>query len=112
MDLNHFWETSIPKTGIGEIIDTYSNKKRFLAWGKGENECLLELVSECVKRNKTAVYLLPSMDDYPPIVKRAIALGGSNFHLYEIEMGMSTVLNSRAHKYLEYWPESFLVGRL
>lgn len=112
--MNLFWETPIPQTGIDKIVDANKDVERFIAYGMGKDERLLELIDECVKRNKIVVYLMPSTEYYPPVVRRAIELGKSNLHLYEVEMGMTSVLKARAQKYMDSWSgiKTHLIGEI
>ena len=110
--INSFWDYALPNTGLSQALDMFSHKQQFVAWGMGTSEKLLEFVRVCAERNKTAVYLIPSMNVYPFFVTEAIKIGKEHFHLYEVEMGTKTVLNARAEKYVEYWKDSILIGEI
>jgi hypothetical protein len=63
---------------------------------------LIELATLCSDTNRRLVLITPTIKKYPLEINECFRILGDNLLIYEMNMGMGTVLASRARKYVEY----------
>lgn len=70
---------------------------------------LVALANYCSIMNYRLVLILPTTKKYSYEVNECLSILNNDLLIYEISMGMKTVLASRARKYVEYIDTAVLV---
>jgi hypothetical protein len=63
---------------------------------------LIELATLCSDTNRRLVLITPTIKKYPLEINECFRILGDDLLIYEMNMGMGTVLASRARKYVQY----------
>ena len=63
---------------------------------------LIELASLCSDTNRRLVLIIPTIKKYSFEINECLRILGDDLLIYEMNMGMGTVLASRARKYVQY----------